>query len=62
MEISQKTIDRLHKYFLKTYGVDMTEEETRESAESLIGAFSLLIEMDQKENQKQQMNSNQNNK
>lgn len=55
-ELSRERILEWQKIFMKNYGVNYSYKEATEAANNLIGFFSLLLEIDQRNKQNKKKN------
>ncbi len=46
MALSEKAVKEFKEVWKKEYGVELTDDEARESSENLLGFFRLLMEID----------------
>ena len=51
--ISDKTIQEFKQIMKEEYGVELSDEESREQGETLVKYFDLLIQVDQRNKQKE---------
>ena len=58
--LSDKSVQEFKRIFKEEYGKELTDSEARDSAESLIGFFQLLIKVDQRNKQKEHEDNKKN--